>query len=149
MKCSELMKTDVECCPREEEVEAVAERMKNRNVGFLPVCDDDGTVIGTITDRDLALRVLAEHRSCERTRVEDVMSPELVCCSPDDDLATAEELMIRYKKSRIVCADDRRHPLGIISLSDIAHVEEGAKVSQILDAITSREAPAPLPQPIA
>jgi CBS domain-containing protein len=137
------MKKDVECCPREEEVEAVAERMKTRNVGFLPVCDDDGAVIGTVTDRDLALRVLGEHRSSERTRVQDVMSPELVCCSPDDDLGVAEDLMVRYKKSRIVCADEHRRPIGIISLSDIAHVEEGNKLSQILDAIATREAPRP------
>jgi CBS domain-containing protein len=137
------MKTDVECCPREEEVEAVAERMKNRNVGFLPVCDDDGTVIGTVTDRDLALRVLGEHRSSARTLVQDVMSPELVCCSPDDELDVAEDLMVRYKKSRIVCADEQRRPIGIISLSDIAHVEEGTRLSAILDAIGAREAPRP------
>lgn len=144
MKCSELMKTDVVCCPRDEDVQAVAERMKNRNVGFLPVCDDDGCVIGTVTDRDLALRVLGEHRSSERTRVQDVMSPELVCCSPDDDLGVAEELMVRYKKSRIVCADEQRHPIGIISLSDIAHVEQADRASQILDAIATREAPPPI-----
>jgi CBS domain-containing protein len=137
------MKTDVECCPREEDVEAAAERMKKRNVGFLPVCDDDGTVIGTITDRDLALRVLGEHRSSERTRVEDIMSPELVCCSPEDDLGVAEELMMRFKKSRIVCADESRRPIGVISLSDIAHVEEGSTLSRILDSIASREAPQP------
>lgn len=56
-------------------MEAVAERMKARKVGFLPVCDETGAVVGTVTDRDLAVRVLAEHRSVAATRVHDVMTP--------------------------------------------------------------------------
>jgi CBS domain-containing protein len=134
------MKTDVAWCPREEYVEAAAERMRNRNLGFLPVCDDDGAAIGTVTDRDLAVRVLGEHRSAERTLVQEVMSPDLVYCSPDDELSLAEELMMRHKKSRIVCADEHRRPVGVISLSDIARVEDRMKVSEILDAIATREA---------
>jgi alkylation response protein AidB-like acyl-CoA dehydrogenase/CBS domain-containing protein len=140
MKCSKLMKTDVECCPQEENVEAAAERMRRRNVGFLPVCSQDGSIVGTITDRDLAIRVLAEHRSAGTTAVAEVMSRELVCCSPDDELDVAESLMSKHKKSRIVCADDRKHPVGVISLSDIARVEEAAKLSGILESIASREA---------
>ena len=140
MKCSAIMKTDVECCPRGETVEAAAERMRNRNVGFLPVCDGVRAIVGTVTDRDLAIRVLAEHRPASNTLVADVMSPELVCCSPEDELEVAESLMAEHKKSRIVCADDRRRPVGIISLSDIAQVEDIATVSRVLGSITAREA---------
>ncbi len=68
------------------------------------------------------------------------MSPELVCCSPEDELEVAESLMAEHKKSRIVCADDRRRPVGIISLSDIAQVEDIATVSRVLGSITAREA---------
>jgi len=143
MKCSSIMKTDIECSRRDESVESAAERMKARNVGFLPVCDEAGAVAGTITDRDLAVRVLGDHRNPSETLVQDVMSTELVCCSPDDDLDVAEGLMAQYKKSRIVCVDDRRRPVGIISLSDIAQVENAARASELLHAVASREAAQP------
>jgi CBS domain-containing protein len=139
------MKKDVECCRRDENVELAAERMKSRNLGFLPVCDDAGIVVGTLTDRDLALRVLGEHRDAQHTYVRDVMSAELVYCSPDDDLTVAEDLMTQHKKSRILCADDALHPLGVISLSDVAHVEQGTRAAEILDAVASREAATAIP----
>ena len=139
MKCSKVMKTNVECCQSDESVEGAAERMRSRNVGFLPVCDEAGAIVGTVTDRDLAIRVLAEHRSSARTTVQDIMTPELICCSPDDDLSVAEELMEEYRKSRIVCADDRRHPMGVISLSDLTRIEDRVRTSEILDSVTRRE----------
>jgi CBS domain-containing protein len=135
------MKADVEYCRREENVEAAAERMRRRNVGFLPVCDGAGAIVGTITDRDLAMRVLGEHRSAGTTVVGDIMSSDVVYCSPDDDLEIAESLMAQHKKSRIVCTDELRHPVGVISLSDIARVEEASTLSGILESIASREAP--------
>jgi CBS domain-containing protein len=140
MHCSDIMKTDVQCCGRDESVEAAAERMKERNVGFLPVCDDSGAVVGTITDRDLAVRVLGDHRKASETLVHDVMTADVVCCSPEDDLSIAEDLMAQHRKSRIICADDRRLPVGIISLSDIARAEESPKASQLLEAVATREA---------
>jgi CBS domain-containing protein len=140
MKCSEVMKKDVECCHRDENVELAAEKMKCRNLGFLPVCDEKGFIVGTLTDRDLALRVLGEHRDAQHTCVRDVMSAELVYCSPDDDLSIAEELMAQHRKSRILCADPDLRPLGVISLSDVAHVEQGTRAAEILDAVANREA---------
>lgn len=140
MNCSELMKTDVACCKASEPVEKIAELMQARNIGFVPVCRDDGTVIGTLTDRDLAIRVLAEHRSASSTRAEDVMTREVVYCKPDEELSVAERLMSAHKKSRIVCVDDQKHPVGVISLSDIAARDGGARSSELLSSISEREA---------
>lgn len=140
MLCSELMKTDVEKCSAEEGVEAVAERMRVRNVGFLPVCDERGRVIGTLTDRDLVLRVLAEHRDPRATVVGDVMTSDIVACKPSDELFVAESLMSKHKKSRILCLNDDGGVAGIISLSDVARTETGAKASAILRSVSQREA---------
>lgn len=142
MKCSSVMKTKVESCRRDESVESAAERMKVRNIGFLPVCDDTGAVVGTLTDRDSAMRALGEHRRASDVLVQDVMTAEIVCCSPDDDLSVAEQLMGQHQKSRILCTDANRHPIGVISLSDIAHVEPRAKASEVLDAVAARESTA-------
>jgi CBS domain-containing protein len=140
MLCSELMKTDVEKCSAEEGVEAIAERMRARNVGFMPVCDERGRVIGTLTDRDLVLRVLAEHRDPNATAVADVMTSDVIACKPSDELSVAEALMSKHKKSRILCLDDDGRPAGIISLSDVARTETGGKASAILRSVSQREA---------
>ncbi|KYF85384.1 hypothetical protein BE18_07000, partial [Sorangium cellulosum] len=138
MNCSELMKTDVACCKAGEPVERVAELMQSRNIGFVPICGDDGSVIGTLTDRDLTIRVLAEHRQAASTRAEDVMTREVVCCRPDEDVNVAASLMSSHKKSRIVCVDDQKHPVGVISLSDIADKDGGARSSALLSSISQR-----------
>ncbi len=140
MKCRELMKTDVECCARDQSVDQSAKRMAERNIGFMPVCDGDGSVVGTVTDRDIALRVVGERRDPAKTKVADVMTPELVCCGPDDDIRKAEDLMARHRKSRIVVADEARHPLGVISLSDLVQVEDSTMAKKLLSSVSEREA---------
>ncbi|WP_068979571.1 CBS domain-containing protein [Aeromonas sp. EERV15] len=134
------MKTDVACSKASEPVEKIAELMQARNIGFVPICGDDGTVVGTLTDRDLALRVLAEHRSASSTRAGDIMTRDVVCCGPDEDLNVAQRLMSDHKKSRIGCVDDQKRPVGVISLSDIAARDGGARSSELLSSISEREA---------
>ncbi|HZA49460.1 MAG TPA: CBS domain-containing protein, partial [Myxococcaceae bacterium] len=62
MRCEEIMKKDVECVSPQDTVQAAAKRMRDENIGFLPVCDQSKKVQGTVTDRDLAIRVLADGR---------------------------------------------------------------------------------------
>jgi CBS domain-containing protein len=140
MKCSEVMKTKLECANVNAPVAEIARRMRDRNIGFMPVCGDDGVVSGAITDRDLALRVLADERAPETTRVGDVMSPGIVSCSADWNLTDAELLMSKHKVSRIVVVDGGRHPIGVVSLSDVAEVETGRTASAVLRSVSQREA---------
>jgi CBS domain-containing protein len=112
--------------------------MRDEHVGFLPVCDANGRVIGTITDRDLTIRVLARGRA-PTTSVDDVATREVVACRPHDDLFTAEELMAKHHKSRMICVDEDYRLVGIISLSDIAEHEDGAAASNVLRRVSERE----------
>ncbi len=138
MRCRELMKTPVVCSSLDEGACDTAARMRTRKIGFVPVCDGLGRVVGTVTDRDLAIRVLAEHSSL-RTPLRHVMTPGPVTCRPEDDLEVAENLMRRNHKSRIICVDDDFKPVGVISLSDIAEREEAARAGELLRAISERE----------
>jgi CBS domain-containing protein len=140
MKCYELMRTPVYTCFEHERMTPLAERMRDHEIGFLPVCDAHGTVTGTITDRDLVIRVLAARRSTERTCAAEVMTRGAISCVPGDDIELAENLMARYRKSRIVCVDDELRPVGVISLSDIAQVDGSARTARLLSAISTREA---------
>ena len=139
MKCKELMKTDVECVSPSDTAQSAAKRMRDANIGFLPVCDASKRVLGTLTDRDLAIRLIAENRPAT-TRIEEVLTREAIACRPEDDLRKAEELMARYQKSRMMCVDEEGRLVGVISLSDIAQRESGGRASQTLRDVSQREA---------
>lgn len=139
MKCHDLMKRIVQCGRAGETVAEVATRMRDNNIGFMPVCDEDGYPLGVVTDRDLVTRVIAAGRPCDTTPIEEVMSGEVVSCRANDDLHVAENLMGRFKKSRIVCTGRDGKLVGVISLSDIAEVEQREWVSTLLRSISSRE----------
>lgn len=140
MQCSTLMKTNVECCRLDESVSYAAWRMAERNIGFLPICDVQGRVVGTLTDRDIVLRVVARNLDAAVTPVADVYTPEVVACAEEDELTVAEALMSKHKKSRIMCLDEQQHLAGVISLSDVARVETGARSSALLRSVAQREA---------
>ena len=138
MRLQEIMKVKVEVVSPQDTVQASACRMRDENIGFLPVCDQAKKVFGTITDRDLAIRVLA-NGSPPSTRVEEVMTHEVVSCRPDDELRKVEELMAKNHKSRMVCLDSNGRLAGVISLSDIAQADMG-RASQTLRQVSEREA---------
>ena len=139
MRCEEIMKRDVEYVAPKEQVEVAARRMRDQNVGFLPVCDASRKVLGAITDRDIVIRVVAERRP-PTTAVADVMTREVIACRPDDDIERAEQLMGQHHKSRMLCTDEQGLVVGVISLSDIAQVEEDSRASQTMKQVSAREA---------
>lgn len=140
MKCRDLMKSEVECLFLNDTAQIAAERMRDMNVGFLPVCDRSMRVLGTLTDRDLVLRLVAEDLSATSTTIDGLLTPHVVACFPDDDIEDAERLMAARQKSRIVCVDEGGELLGVISLSDLAQVEDGVGAADTLRQVTGREA---------
>jgi CBS domain-containing protein len=139
MLCRDLMKKNVARCAEELTVESCARMMRDNNVGFLPVVDGKGQVVGVVTDRDLALRVLADDLPTD-TPVGEVMTREVRTCRADDDINAAELQMAAGRKSRVVVTDEGRC-VGVISLSDVAQADSGTRAGDILRAVTRREAP--------
>jgi CBS domain-containing protein len=138
MKCSDIMKTDIECVSPEASIQTAARLMRDQNIGFLPVCDREMRVVGTVTDRDLAIRAVADSLPPE-TRVDMLMTREVVACRPDDKLEHARELMARHHKSRIMCLGATGRLEGVISLSDLAQLD-GFSGLDTLRQVASREA---------
>ena len=141
MLCREVMKTDVARCLETLSVQACAEMMRDDNIGFLPVVDRDQQVVGVITDRDLAVRILARDLPAD-TAVGQIMTRDVRICRPDDELLTAERKMSSTRKSRLVVADDEGRCVGVISLSDIAQADSRSRAGGVLRAVVRREAPA-------
>jgi CBS-domain-containing membrane protein len=137
MRCEEIMKREVKCLGTSDTVQVAATLMRDGGLGFLPVCDSSHRVLGTVTDRDLAIRVLAEARPAT-TRVAEIYTREVIACRPDDDLHTAQKLMAEHHKSRILCLDADGRLMGVISLSDIAQHNPG-RASNTLREVSHRE----------
>jgi CBS domain-containing protein len=138
MRCEEIMKRDVQCVDPKDPVELAARRMRDENVGFLPVCDSSRKVLGALTDRDIAVRLVAEGRP-PTTSVGDVMTREVIASRPGDDITRAEQLMGEHHKSRMICTDEQGRLVGVISLSDIAQVEDESRASQTMKQVSARE----------
>ncbi len=137
MQCQDVMRRPVQCCGEREKVDVAARRMRDANVGFLPICDDLGALVGVLTDRDIAVRVCAAGLRSDQTAVREIMTREVVLCSPGDPLARAQDLMVQHRKSRVVVAE-RGVPVGVISLADIARHDQPF-VLETLREVSTRE----------
>jgi CBS domain-containing protein len=109
------------CIEPGDTVSQVAQLMKRRNVGSVPVVEDMTSMIlvGIITDRDLAIKVIAEGRDPAQAKVGEVMTANPISCSPDDDIQRALEIMARNQVRRLPVVE-RREVIGIIAQADIA-----------------------------
>jgi len=139
MLCRDLMKTEVRCVTPETTIAVAAALMRDEQVGFLPVCDTAGNVLGTITDRDIAIRVVAEYEPPDRP-VDLFMTRHVIACQARDSLDTAQEAMAEFQVSRILCVDENGLLEGVISLSDIAQVAGDGAASATLRNVSAREA---------
>jgi signal-transduction protein with cAMP-binding, CBS, and nucleotidyltransferase domain len=114
--------------------------MRDRSLGFLLVCDGmPSRLVGVVTDRDLALRVCAEGASSTSVRISDVMSYPVVTCAESDDLSTAEDLMQKTGKERLVVLNEGGTPSGVLTLTDILMRDRVGRALQTARGILSRE----------
>jgi len=139
MRCEEIMKRNVQFVSKSSTAREAACIMRDENIGFLPVCDEQKRVLGTLTDRDLAIRLVAENRPATEP-VGNVMTNETICCRTTDDIGQAEQRMATEHKSRIMCVDENGRLEGVISLSDIAQVSTDERAAKTMRGVTEREA---------
>lgn len=135
MRVEELM-SPASACRKGESVRTCAAMMRDQEIGFAPVCDAAGKPVGTITDRDLAIRVLAEGLSGDEP-VARFMTRDVVACQLGDDLRDAERLMRERQKSRIMVCDEAGRLKGVISLADVARVESDESIGDMVQEVKS------------
>lgn len=126
MKVKEVMSRGVECTRPEASLRDAAIKMRELNVGVLPVRDDDQKLVGMLTDRDIAIRAVAAGHDPRTARARDVMTPSVICCYDDDDADDAAELMKKEQIRRLVVLNRDEELVGVMSLGDLA-VETGDK----------------------
>jgi CBS domain-containing protein len=119
MRAKEIMTRDPECCRGDDSARHAAQVMRDHDCGCIPIVDDAGTVVGIVTDRDLAVRGIAAGKD-PNTKLNDLMTPVASCCGPDDDLRDVEQKMAELQVRRIPIVDATGRCVGIISQADIA-----------------------------
>ena len=122
MICSEIMTKNPECCLPSDSVMQAAQLMKSEDVGPIPIVEskEDRKLAGIVTDRDLAIKVVAEARDPKTTQIEEVMSEGLVTCRENDDIQSVLQLMQENQIRRIPVVDKADHLVGIIAQADVA-----------------------------
>lgn len=140
MRVEELM-SQAKCCAEGDTVRACARMMKEENIGFVPVCNATGEPIGAVTDRDLAVRVLAEGRSADE-RLDAFMTRDVAACKLGDDIRDVERLMRERRISRVMVCDEGGKLKGVVSFADLADAEEDEELGETLQQVKSDRPPA-------
>jgi CBS domain-containing protein len=140
MKIREIMTPDAQCVGPDETLVEAAGLMRQLDVGVLPVCDE-GEIIGILTDRDIAIRAVAECRSPETTTVREIMSPGTVCVYEDQDVDEVVEILEQHKIRRVPVVSREKRLLGIVSLGDIAVDASAALSAEALRCVSQPSEP--------
>jgi len=138
-RVNEIMTPIPECCTPDDSIIEVARVMEQRDVGAVPIVESQDTrrVVGIITDRDIVLRVVAEGPDPNAViGAREVMTPEIVSCGPDDDVAEVEELMKQHQVRRILVLDEQGSVVGIVATADLARAADDSKLGDTMKSIT-------------
>lgn len=134
MKVRDVMTRDVVVARPDDTIQSVASHMASGGFGFVPVCDGE-RLVGTLTDRDLAVRALAIGASPE-TRASEVMTHDVAWCRDDEDLKTVLHLMSERQVRRLPIVDKDNKLVGVVSLGDLSIRVKEKYAGEALESIS-------------
>jgi len=119
MQLRDVMTANVEVIHPDAMLQDAAQKMKSLDVGSLPVCDGQ-RLVGTLTDRDITIRAVAEGRNPTTTPVRESMTPQVIYCYDDQSVKEAAKLMQEKQIRRLPIINRDKRLVGIVSLGDLA-----------------------------
>ena len=136
MKLSEIMTRDVAVLQPDDSLQFAAKKMRDRNIGFLPVCDGE-VLIGVLSDRDITIRALAEGMDVNIMLGRDLMTAPAIYCFDDQDVSEAAKVMAENQIRRlVVLSRDDKRLVGVVSLGDLARNEPADRSGQVLKKVS-------------
>lgn len=130
MQVYEIMTREADICDPNTTIRDAARAMREDNIGALPVGEND-RLIGMVTDRDIAMRGVAEDRAPGNTAVREVMSERIFYCFEDEDLERAAQAMIEHQVRRLPVLNRDKRLVGMIALADLGRTGDGAALSAL------------------
>ncbi|HZT92452.1 MAG TPA: CBS domain-containing protein [Gaiellaceae bacterium] len=132
----ELMTSDPRTVAPGDSVVDAARVMRDEDAGVVPVADG-GRLVGVVTDRDIAIRVVAEGKDPSATTVRDVASQELVTIDPQQDLDEALRLMAQHQVRRLPVVEEDGKLVGIVAQADVARHADDERTGEVVEDISS------------
>ncbi len=138
MRIEEIMTTDVETCKPESTLQEVASKMREINVGSIPICEDR-QLVGIVTDRDIVVRGIAEQIPSDAP-ISEILSDEVITGTANLTVEEAVELMANHKIHRLPIVVNKRI-IGIVSLSDltISDISANQDIKNTINKISELE----------
>ncbi|MBK5199637.1 MAG: CBS domain-containing protein [Methyloceanibacter sp.] len=136
MKVKDMMHKGAEYVAPNATLEQVAKKMRDYDVGALPVCEG-GKAIGIVTDRDVTIRGLANGKDISKLTAKDVMSKNVVHCRDTEDAEDALRIMEDNQVRRLPVLDEAQKLVGMVSLGDISHALSQDLTGEVTKAVSA------------
>ncbi|MBB4286227.1 CBS domain-containing protein [Roseospira goensis] len=136
-RLKEVMSKGIETVAPTTSLRDAARRMDRLSVGMLPV-DESGTLIGTLTDRDIVVHAVAEGVDVNNTRVRQAMTAGVTVADEDDSVADAAAMMAESQVRRLLVTNSQKEVVGTVSLRDLAmHVTDPVPVAEAVRGVSA------------
>lgn len=132
---SEVMTSNPRTVETSTPVAEAAKQMRSEDVGSLPIMEGD-RVVGMLTDRDIALRVVAEGKDPQTTTAGEIASRELVTVDPEQGIDEAARLMARHQLRRVPVVEEDGRLVGIVAQADVAQLGDDSLTGEVVERIS-------------
>jgi CBS domain-containing protein len=136
MKVKDMMHKGVECVSPDTAIDAVAKKMRELDVGAIPVASD-GKLVGMVTDRDITIRCVADNETMSKIKAKDVMTSGVVYCRDNEDVEDAVRIMEGKQIRRLPVLDESMRIVGMVSLGDVSHALPRDITGEVAQAVSA------------
>src|SRR5215210_897636 len=131
----EVMTSNPSSIEADQPVIEAARLMRDEDVGLAPVVEGD-RLVGTLTDRDIAIRVVAEGRDPQSTQAREVASTDLVTIDPEQNLDEALRLMAEHQVRRLPVVEEDGRLVGVVAQADVAQEGDDRRTGEVVEQIS-------------
>lgn len=139
MKVKDAMHKNVQWREPGTTLAELAQIMKSDDIGSVPVGEND-RLVGMVTDRDIAIRAVAEGKDPRNTTAREVMSAQVIYCTEDEDVEDAIHLMEEKKVRRLPVINAQKRMVGMLSLGDVSHAVGQSLSGELAKAVSAHHA---------
>ena len=135
-KARDVMSSGAECIGENETVADAAKKLRELDVGSVPICGEDDRLKGMITDRDIVIEVLAEGKDPSNVKAIELGGEEVITIGADDSVSDALHTMKEHKVRRLPVIDEQKL-VGVVSVADLAANIEEDDLGDLVEAISA------------
>ena len=136
MKVKDMMHKGAEYVAPNAKLQVIAKKMRDHDIGAIPVCEG-GKTIGMVTDRDIAVRALANGKDLSKLEAKDVMSKDVIFCRDSEEAEDAIRIMEDNKVRRLPVLNEAKKLVGMVSLGDISHALSQDLTGEVTKAVSA------------